>query len=298
MATEVVLDPAGLNGFDWDSQGVGLYAAGSLLHVSGAAVRGGVIPATGSPLRYTLKAGMVGTLAAGTYVLPAPDPANGVYELHNPVPVDFTHPTSNVSQPRSDLIIAEVADVGTSSSFKKFRLLTGTAGVGAPDPTNPTSLGNGGWVALGRVNIPANASTLGSITDLRSFTAAAGGAVRVPDVASAAVLPEGTPFYAEDTDTLGWRTAAGTELVHRSSGGYFAATSNFAGDQNIPHGLGATPTKVSVSTGLTGDTATDNVALVKVTSVDAFSIGVRVFRMDTNIPLVSNLMGCWWTAEL
>jgi hypothetical protein len=298
VANEYVADTGGLDGHIYDRQAVGLHLGALAVKTTGAQVRGGVVPANGTPLGYVATTGLNATLKAGTYLLPVSDASLGPVEVVVPADQTFTHDTAHASQPRADLIIVEVVDNGDNTSTKKVRILKGTAGSGSPDPTLPSSLGNGAVVAIHRVLIPAASATLSTITDLRTFTAGAGGAVRLANVAAASTLPEGTPFYAEDTDTLGWKTAASTELYRRSAGGLYSGTTNFEGKQNIAHGLGATPSKLSVTTATIGFQATDNVTLVKVTSVDSSTIGVQLYRTDTSTTLNLQLFSCYWFAEL
>jgi hypothetical protein len=214
MATEIIVDRGGLDGFDWDSQAVGLYAAAGLMGGStgGAAKRAGVVPAVGTPLKYILSAGLVGNLKAGVFAIPAPDTSLGVHFAVLPADFLITHTTAHGSQPRTDLIIVELNDIGTSSSTTKFRLLTGTAGAGTP--ALPTSLGNGAAFTLASVNVPALATTLGTITDARTFTTGAGGLVPVANAAAVTALPVSTPYHDLATDRVGvLRTAGATTLM-------------------------------------------------------------------------------------
>lgn len=213
MATEYVANRGGLDGFDtapdkFSRQAVGLHLGAPFVKTTGAQVRAGVIRANGNPLGYVATSLLSATLKAGVYLLPTTADIGPVQVV---VPSDqtFTHDTAHASQPRTDLIIVEVVDNGDNTSTKKVRILKGTAGVSAPDPTLPSSLGNGAVVTIHRVLIPAAATTLSTITDLRTYTAAVGGVVTVagavgtPSLASA--LPPDTPVWDSTAVRLGIR---------------------------------------------------------------------------------------------
>lgn len=305
MATKMPVDLIGMDDTDWDTQAAGLFFGALLLGApaGGTLKRGGVVPGVGTPLKVVPKTAMKVTVKAGIFLMPMVDKEHGVRPmfLHDDFDIDI--PTAHASQPRTDLVIAELIDNGEDpGSEASFRLLPGTAGVGAPAPVNGTALGNGNWFALGSVAVAANATSInaGNITDLRVPAGLMGGPVNVPNLAAAVQLPEGTVFYAQDYKTLGWRSQGFTDLVQgRVDGGTFVGTCNAAGRQNILHNLGQTPRWVSVTLGTTGDQPLDNITAIKVEGKDAFSISVRYYRTDTNLPFSDqNDMVLHWSAGL
>lgn len=226
MATSVAAVP-GTGPFDGKSGGL----TGAVIRIgdtvglrgtTGAASRGGVAQALSNPLKYDTNGNLTGTLRAGRYFFPAPDSANGMHVLELLTDTILTHPTPNATNPRRDLIIAEVGDYGDSTSFKQFRILPGTPASSPVDPTwsaeagKPATLGNGGYAVLARVPIAANASALGTIVDLRTY--AAQGTQIVADLTEATALPEGVHFYMMSTDQMGVKKASGVQLV--PLGGY------------------------------------------------------------------------------
>jgi hypothetical protein len=76
------------------------------------------------------------------------------------------------TNPRIDIIVAYVSDVGSSSSFGAVAIITGTA---APSPSAPSAPANS--ITLGQLSVPAGTSTItsGLITDQRTFTTTTGG---------------------------------------------------------------------------------------------------------------------------
>lgn len=209
MATSFTVDPSGLDGYDWDEQGVGLHYGGALAG-SGAAVRSGVLRG----LNYTAGSLLQGNLSAGVFVQAASSVGNGAYNLTNTGTLTFDHPTADGTNPRNDLIVAKVNAVGTTSSYRHFELVTGTPASTPVDPTIGGSLGNGGYVPLFRVRVAAGATTLGTITDLRPWTTAAGGVVPIAGAAAAPSLASSLP-----TNAVVWDSTVGRFLVRDSSTG-------------------------------------------------------------------------------
>ncbi|MCX4750893.1 hypothetical protein OG455_41165 [Kitasatospora sp. NBC_01287] len=80
--------------------------------------------------------------------------------------------TADPTNPRIDLIVAYVSDVGTSASFGAVAIITGTPG---PAPSAPSAPANS--LTLSQLSVPAGTSTItsGLLTEKRVFTTAAGG---------------------------------------------------------------------------------------------------------------------------
>lgn len=211
MVNTYVADTGGLDGHTFDRQAVGQILGSVVTHTTGAQVRGGVVPANGNPLGYVATTGLSASFKAGTYIIAVPDANLGPLKIVHAADETWTHATQHATQPRSDLIIAKLVDNGDGTSTATFDILPGTAGSGAPDPTLPSSLGNGAVVALHRVLVPAasSGSSLSTITDLRTYTVGAGGVVPVASWTLGAALPVGTAFYATDTQSVGVVKTAG-----------------------------------------------------------------------------------------
>ena len=76
------------------------------------------------------------------------------------------------TNPRIDIVVANVVDNGNNTSFGEVQIITGTA---APSPSVPGAPANS--ITLARVTVTAAATSItsGMITDVRPFTTAAGG---------------------------------------------------------------------------------------------------------------------------
>ncbi len=213
MAVEYIADESGFNGTVWDGQSITLTAAAFATRTTGAVTRSGVLPSFGDPLAYVSNGDMTGTLKAGAYWLANPAALHGGYLVVVPTDQVFTHPTSAASL-RNDLVIVEVANTGLdSTSFKKVRLHTVPSGGGTP--TMPTPIGVGTSIAIASVPVPANANAIGTPTDLRTFTAAAGGGIRFASraAAEAAGLPRATPVYLKDVQRAGMIGEGGAVIL-------------------------------------------------------------------------------------
>jgi hypothetical protein len=81
------------------------------------------------------------------------------------------------TNPRLDIIVAYVSDVGSSSSFGAVAIITGTA---APSPSAPSAPANS--MILAQLSVPATTTTItsGLITDERTFTTTTGGVLIAP----------------------------------------------------------------------------------------------------------------------
>jgi hypothetical protein len=133
---------------------------------AGAALAGVCGP---GDLKVTAATGMQVTIAAGGAFVPDGTTPAGAYHVFNDGPVTITL-DATVSQPRIDLVIAEVLDTAAGGASNAFRIrkVPGTAAASPSPPTLPARS-----IALAQVAIPAApASAVGAITDRR----AAGGA--------------------------------------------------------------------------------------------------------------------------
>lgn len=299
MAIAAVLDAVGLDDFFWDREAAGQHIAALATHAAGAVVRGGVIPATGDPLKVIAGSGLSVTVKAGAYLLPVSDAARGPVVVTLPADVSLTATTADGTHTRLDRVILEVSDDGeaprttlaasalsgvTSLSLAapgvdepalttgfylvgtevvrvsalsgsgpytatlaaattaahtsgdafteaavRVRLVPGLPAASpavpstnwvTPTPGTSLSLGSGAWVALGYVSIGNGATTVGTITDERVFTAAAGGSVPVANIAAVSTLPTSAPFLTADVgERFGVKTAAGYQLFRPNVAG-------------------------------------------------------------------------------
>ena len=132
----------------------------------------------GAGLVVTAGTGMSVNVQPGSYVVPASaTPTAGGYASTLASSAALTVQTADPNNPRIDLIVAYVSDVGTSSSFGAVEIITGAA---APSPAAPVAPANS--VALAQLSVPAATTsiTTGLITDLRTFTTATGGVLVAP----------------------------------------------------------------------------------------------------------------------
>lgn len=156
-------------------------------------------------------------VAAGRAIIRGTETASalqGAYSFINDGTVNLTIAAADASNPRRDLIVAQVRDANYSGADNDARLtvITGTpAGVPA-DPAVPNSC-----VVLARVAVAAAATSIvtANITDLRTFATAIGGIHRCLSTRrpSGASLYEGLYIDEADTERL-WRyTGSGWMLV-------------------------------------------------------------------------------------
>lgn len=163
---------------------------------AGAQVYGGVICGV-TNLQVTAPGGMNVQAGTGFCVVPSSTGSTyGGYVLGLTSVALLGVATSNATNPRIDLIVMTVNDVGSPSSSGYVQIITGTA---APSPSVPATPANS--VALAQVLVPAAAASIvfGDITNYYVQTAASGGIVPVPGIANA---PAGyKQMYVGDLNT-------------------------------------------------------------------------------------------------
>jgi len=181
VATSVVTsEPQWLEGCTYDGNG------GNDLRLSGPAayfydegivtgsvtgVLSGVIGGAG--LQVSAGGAMTVAVQPGGYVVQnTGTPAAGGYVSKLAQQATLTVQTADPANPRIDIVVAYVSDVGTSSSSGAVEIITGTA---AASPSAPSAPANS--ITLAQLTIPAATTTVtsGMITDERPFTTAAGG---------------------------------------------------------------------------------------------------------------------------
>lgn len=211
----------------------------------------GVRPSGGNPLLCAYSAGMALTVNAGPAVIQGTDSTQqGVYQLALPAQQTLTCTTSDPTNDRRDLVVAQVVDLGTSSSTYLVRIVPGTPAASPVDPNPGTN-----WIPLARVTVLHGSSSIsGQITDLRQWAVAAGG---ITPVASSAAYPTagpaGTYFHDLATGALGYWDGAATHLlrsaqllVNRADGNGLATGATptqiqWAGSAVLNHDFGTYP---------------------------------------------------------
>lgn len=135
------------------------------------AVRGGIVPAGGTPLKVNSLGTAQVQLKAGRCVVTPNAAGTPPYGLTLAADTNLDVSAAHASLVRVDLVIAEIQDVGTSSALGQFRILEGTAGSGRPAlPTTPSTTH---CISLATITLPAGGgSTIsaGWITQAQSDT--------------------------------------------------------------------------------------------------------------------------------
>lgn len=137
---------------------------------------GGVLGGNG--LNVLAAGGMTVTVNPGHFMVPNSGSATaGVYVASLVSSASLTLASADPSNPRIDLVVACVDDLGTSSSEGYVELVTGTA---SSSPSVPAAPANS--ITLAQIAVAANASTItqGNISDQRTYAVAAGGVLRAP----------------------------------------------------------------------------------------------------------------------
>jgi hypothetical protein len=129
-----------------------------------------------------------------------------------------TYP-ADTTNPRQDLVIARQRDTqyGDTTTAMTVELVKGTA---AASPTDPTVTGD--HIKLARITVPKGATSIASanIVDLRPWTAALGGILRVSGEANRPTYPySGMYIHRWDTNHLEWYdSSAGWRAVNDDTG--------------------------------------------------------------------------------
>jgi hypothetical protein len=130
----------------------------------------------------------------------------GVYSFFNDATVNLTIGAADPTNPRRDLIVAQVRDLNYSGAVSDARLavIAGTAAASPSDPTPPANA-----LVLARVTVAAGVTsvTTAAITDLRTRAASLGGVQVCTSTTrpSGASLDDGDLIYETDTkEMLQW----------------------------------------------------------------------------------------------
>jgi hypothetical protein len=166
-------------------------------------VLGGVVGGAG--LAVGAGAGLTVTVGPGSFVVPnSTTPTAGGYSSTLSSQATLTVQTADPTNPRIDLICANVVDNGNNTSFGQVQIITGTA---APSPSAPSAPANA--ITLAQLSVPAGtvSITAGLITDKRTYTVAAGG-----------VLPAAKGSVSGYNGQLAYDPASGS-IYHNAAAG-------------------------------------------------------------------------------
>jgi hypothetical protein len=173
---------------------------------TGIGARPGVRNGVGTPLLVTAAGGMNIGVAAGVAFVQGTAAVNaGMYTVCLDTAATLTVTTSDLVNPRIDNVIAQVVDVGSSSSTTTISI---QAGIPASSPVAPALPANS--LLLATIAVAANATTLvsGNIADARVYTVASGGVLPYGNVLGATIPgPKGTAVYDMATDR--WKSTDG-----------------------------------------------------------------------------------------
>lgn len=129
--------------------------------------------------------------------------AQGVYTFYNDATANLSIAAADGSNPRRDLIIAQVRDSNYSGASLDARLAVVT-GTPAGSPADPSLAAYPNALVLARVAVAAAATTVtnANITDLRTRAYALGGVVVCTSTTRPSSPYEGQVIYETDTDKV------------------------------------------------------------------------------------------------
>lgn len=202
-------------------------------------------------------------IAAGSALIPYTVTSGGLQPVYNNASVALTIAAADATNPRHDLIIAEILDSttpGTSASGTDLWRLRVVQGTPASSPSDPAVTGNDGYILLARVQVDASLSspviTSGKITDLRTQARALG-----------------VPLRAK---------------------GHITGTFSGSGGITVTHSLGVVPTFVAVQNTKDGTAKSYDLRVVDVTSS---TFGVRGYYDNAVANNGTTPAEFYWLAE-
>lgn len=138
-------------------------------------------------LLVTAGTGLKSSVAKGAAWVKGDDDADRqpAYRVRNDAPVLLQHDAADATNPRIDLVVAQVKDA-TFSGVSKLWQLAVVKGTPAATPAAPAVPNNA--IALAQVSIPAGSGTLGTITDKRTLALVGAGAASVNSPAPSRAL--------------------------------------------------------------------------------------------------------------
>lgn len=203
----------GFQGSQATVQTFGQKATAAIPGGTGAQALGGVVPALGDPLAYSLVSGRTALLKAGRYVLPSSNPDYGVYPLIVPADQNPQHAEADSSSARIDRVVAIVKNTGTfADDYADFRIIEGTPGAGVP--ALPTGLSAGNVHELWQVTMPAGgpSTALTGFLDKRKWLPI--GEVTIPGAGATPALAAHLP-----PNTRVWDPIAGKGYIRDGGSG-------------------------------------------------------------------------------
>lgn len=218
---------------------------------SAVQVPGGVFPGPGA-MAVSAASGLSVQVAAGYCCVPAASSNQGGYIFGTLTAATLTLAAADPVNPRIDLIVARVFDLGTSASSCDVEVVTGTPATPATAPATPSAS-----IVLAQVLVPAGAVALGSgaITDERSYVVAPGGVLPIANAAAAPAAPSSQLMFDLSRGLIvqGTGTAGSVALV--ATGAFAPAVAYKTTAVNDSAAKGALTSILSVS--VTVDGATD-----------------------------------------
>jgi hypothetical protein len=193
----------------------------------------------------------------------------GTYSFFNDVTVNLAVAASDPTNPRRDLVIAQVRDTnhGGAANDARLTVVTGTPAAVPADPTVPASC-----VVLARIAVAAGSTTVlnAAITDLRTFATAIGGVQRCTSTARPTGVSLFEGLYIDELDTdrtwrydgTGWTFVGGKHprcTVTRSAAQVIANATNTAitwdtesADTDAIHSTVTNTSRLTVPAGMGG----------------------------------------------
>lgn len=193
------------------------YDASDFRNVEAAAMawnatgRGGVLMGN-NRLQVTVTSGMGISIAAGAAIIPsAAGATDGAYRAYNNQARSLTVTTSDPTNPRIDIVVIGVNDLGTSSSTTFIEIVAGTPASSPSAPATPPDT-----ILLANIAVGAGVSSInsGNITDQRFYTAGPGGIIPVATTSTIATGVTGQYAYDTANDRIFHLTASGAKQAH------------------------------------------------------------------------------------
>ena len=224
--------------------------------VSAVLPAGGVYPGSyPSPqeMQVTLPgSGLTVNVGAGYCCVPNSVTGNGAYIFGLMASISLTVAAASGSNPRVDLICANVQDTG-SGAFAQVEILTGTATTGATlsNLSGAPALPSGSTsssIALAYILVPTSATTPSAVSDVRTYVTPPGCVPPIASAAAALAVPATQIMYDSGTGTLvqgtgtagsvasmGFTGTGGYEIINTSTGGEGSSPGTPSSD---PWGIG------------------------------------------------------------
>lgn len=237
----------------------------------------------------------VNVAAGGAFVRGTQSANQGLYHLWNDATVNLAIAAADATNPRRDLVIAQVRDDFYSGSSKDGRVLVVT-GTPAASPSDPSLSSYPNAVVLARVAVAANATSIvtANITDLRTRIAATGGTIVGASTLTPLSPRVGDTWYQTDTNSkqvyngTAWVPLTMT-IPHTSFGTITPTTARTRSSTSYGDFPGTNLLKIDNFVKYRTDSqllVTINGSIYSDTSTTA-TLGVRVNSIDYDVGLIS-----------